>query len=100
MRPSRNISYAPELTSYSNRPRVLIVPKKEPHGLPQLVIEATAAKRGTSVKLFGPLMGTAEAPAITRDVGALGRRRERLLRRLIPSWRGDRVIARTDAVPR
>ena len=61
-------SYAPELTSYSNRPRVLIVPKKEPHGLPQLVIEATAAKRGTSVKLFGPLMGTAEAPAITRDV--------------------------------
>ena len=61
-------SYAPELNSYSNRPRVLIVPKAEPHGLPKLVIEASAAKRGSSVKLFGPLMASSEAPAISRDV--------------------------------
>ena len=61
-------SYAPELNSYSNRPRVLIVPKAEPHGLPKLVIEASAADRGSSVKLFGPLMASPEAAAITRDV--------------------------------
>jgi hypothetical protein len=61
-------SYAPELNSYSNRPRVLIVPKAEPHGLPKLVIEASAAKRGSSIKLFGPLMASSEAPAISRDV--------------------------------
>jgi hypothetical protein len=60
--------YAPELNSFSGKPRVLIVPKAEPHGLPRLVIEASAAKRGTSVKLFGPLMASAEAPAIARDV--------------------------------
>lgn len=63
-----NYSYAPELTSYSNRPRVLIVEKSDPGGLPRLVIEASAAERATSVKLFGPLMASAEAPAISRDV--------------------------------
>jgi hypothetical protein len=61
-------SYAPELTSYSNRPRVLIVPKEEPHGLPKLVVEASRAEGGTSVRVFGPLMGSAEGPAISRDV--------------------------------
>ena len=62
-------SYAPELTSYSNRPRVLVVPKADPGGLPKLVIEASKADAGTSVKLFGPMMASAEAPAISRDVG-------------------------------
>ena len=62
-------SYTPELTSYSNRPRVLVVGKANPTGLPKLVIEATQADRGSSVRLFGPLMATAEASAISRDVG-------------------------------
>ena len=62
-------SYAPELNSYADRPRVLIVPKADPAGLPKLVIEASAAERGSSVKLFGPLMASAEAPSISRDVG-------------------------------
>ena len=62
-------SYAPELTSYSNRPRVLIVEKADPTGLPRLVIEVVKAKRGSDIKLFGPLMGTAESEAIYRDVG-------------------------------
>lgn len=61
-------SYAPELNSYSNRPRVLVVEKSDPGGLPKLVIEASKAEDGTSVKLFGPLMASAEAPAISRDV--------------------------------
>lgn len=61
-------SYTPELTSYANRPRVLIVQKADPNGLPVLVIEALKEKRGADIKLFGPLMGTDEADAIYRDV--------------------------------
>jgi hypothetical protein len=61
-------SYAPELTSYSGRPRVLIVPADDPAGLPVLVMEASREDRETRVKLFGPLMASAEASAITRDV--------------------------------
>jgi hypothetical protein len=63
-----DLAYSPELTSYSNRPRVLIVAKAAPDGLPRLVIEASEAKRGASVKLFGPLLGTPAGPAIARDV--------------------------------
>ncbi len=59
-------SYAPEAGVSSTR--ILIVPKEEPHGLPQLVIEIRNAKRGTDVRLFGPLMQTDEADAIRRDV--------------------------------
>jgi hypothetical protein len=62
-------SYAPELNSFSDRPRVLIVDKSNPTGLPQLVIEVVKAKRGSDVKLFGPLMSSGEASAIYRDVG-------------------------------
>ena len=62
-------SYAPELNSFSDRPRVLIVPKSDPTGLPRLVVEASPSEGGSSVKLFGPLMASAEAPAISRDVG-------------------------------
>jgi hypothetical protein len=61
-------SYTPELTSYSGRPRVLIVSASDPTGLPKLVIEATKNDRGTSVKLFGPMLGGANAPGIMRDV--------------------------------
>ena len=63
-----NFSYAPELNSYAGRPRVLIVEKSDPGGLPKLVIEASAAKRGSSVKLFGPLLATGEGAALQRDV--------------------------------
>ena len=60
--------YVAELASQSNRPRILVVDEADPTGLPKLVIEASAAERGASVKLFGPLMATAEAGAIRRDV--------------------------------
>ncbi len=59
-------SYAPEPGASSTR--ILIVPAKEPHGLPALVIEVLKAKRGTDVRLFGPLMQTGEAEAIRDDV--------------------------------
>ena len=61
-------SYAPELSS-RNRPRVLIVDKADPGGLPQLVIEVSRAGRGSDIKLFGPLMDGERASRIRRDVG-------------------------------
>jgi hypothetical protein len=60
-------SYAPELSS-PKRPRVLIVQKSDPTGLPKLVIEVEGAKRGSDIRLFGPLMGSAESSEIYRDV--------------------------------
>jgi hypothetical protein len=59
-------SYAPEPGASSTR--ILIVPKEEPHGLPLLVVEVLKAKRGTDVRLFGPLMQSGEADAIRRDI--------------------------------
>jgi hypothetical protein len=59
-------SYAPE--SGASADRILIVPKQEPHGLPQLVVEVRKAKRGTDVRLFGPLMQTGEADSIRTDI--------------------------------
>ncbi|MGH6922625.1 MAG: hypothetical protein ACRED5_02545 [Propylenella sp.] len=59
--------YAPELSS-SERPRVLIVSKSDPTGLPQLVIEIVRAKRGSDVRLFGPVMEGSEAERIRGEV--------------------------------
>ena len=48
--------------------RILIVPKGKPHDLPALVVEVLKAKRGTDVRLFGPLMQTENANSIRTDV--------------------------------
>ena len=63
-----SLSFAPELDSYSGRPRVLIVPAENPGGLPRLVVEASRDGNATSVKLFGPLLASAEGGTIARDV--------------------------------
>jgi hypothetical protein len=63
----KDLSYAPELSS-PDRPRVLLVDASDPGGLPKLVIEAVKAKRGTDIRLFGPLMDTDNASRIRRDV--------------------------------
>jgi hypothetical protein len=60
-------SYAPELSS-SERPRVLVVNESDPAGLPQLVIEVVREKRGSDIRLFGPLMDGGEAERIRDDV--------------------------------
>ena len=59
-------SYAPEGGTQADR--ILIVPKEEPNGLPALIVEVRKAKRGTDVRLFGPLMQTGEADAIRTDI--------------------------------
>jgi len=61
-------AYAPELNSFSGKPRILIVPKADPAGLPQLVIEVSDGARATVVKLFGPLLATSRGTSIQRDV--------------------------------
>ncbi len=61
-------AYAPELNSFSGKPRILVGPKDNPAGLPQLVIEVSEGKRATVVKLFGPLLATTRGSAIQRDV--------------------------------
>ena len=61
--------YAPELNSFSGKPRVLVVAKSDPGGLPKLVVEAQKAESGTEVRLFGPLLATGAAPMIRQDVG-------------------------------
>lgn len=59
-------SYAPEAGMSSTR--ILIVPKDAPHGLPALIVEVIKAKRGTDVRLFGPLMQSGSAESIRRDI--------------------------------
>ena len=57
---------APELNSFSGRPRILVVHRNSPEGRPLLVVQA----EGNPSKLdaFGPLMNEPVAPRIARDV--------------------------------
>lgn len=57
---------APELNSYTGRPRILVVDKAHPAGRPSLVVQA----EGSPAKLeaFGPMMSGASAARITGDV--------------------------------
>jgi len=57
---------APELNSFSGRPRILAVPSKSPESRPVLVVQA----EGSPARLdaFGPLMDGASGDRIRRDV--------------------------------
>lgn len=60
-------AYTPEIDS--NRARLLVVPAGSPGGLPKLVIEASPAGTGSRIKLFGPLLASAEGGRIQADIG-------------------------------
>ncbi|MGL4405980.1 MAG: lipoprotein [Notoacmeibacter sp.] len=62
----RAYKLAPELTSQNGRPRILIVPAKNPNGLPLAVVEATGNPARMSA--FGPLMNEPLGKRITSDV--------------------------------
>lgn len=49
-------SIAPELSSFSGRPRFLLVPKGRPEARPLLVVEGAAGS--ADVATYGPLLGT------------------------------------------
>lgn len=57
---------APELNSFSGRPRILVVRRNSPESRPLLVVQA----EGNPAKLdaFGPLMGEAVSGRIATDV--------------------------------
>jgi hypothetical protein len=57
---------APELNSFSGRPRILVVHRNSPESRPLLVVQA----EGNPAKLdaFGPLMGEAVSGRIATDV--------------------------------
>jgi hypothetical protein len=64
---------AAEVNSYAGRPRFLLVPRKNPGGLPELVVQAE--KRGdsasgsyTGVETYGPLLSGPHGKRITGDV--------------------------------
>lgn len=57
---------APELNSFTGRPRILVVERSKPTGRPVLVVQA----EGNPSKLdaFGPMMDGASSVRITHDV--------------------------------
>lgn len=57
---------APELNSFTGRPRILVVERSQPTGRPLLVVQA----EGSPAKLdaFGPMMGGASSARITSDI--------------------------------
>ncbi|PYB75211.1 MULTISPECIES: hypothetical protein [Rhizobium] len=59
-------SLAPELSSFSGRPRILLVRKGSSDIRPLLVVQAEG--KPARLDAFGPLMGEALAPRIRTDV--------------------------------
>ncbi|GAB1581852.1 hypothetical protein [Phyllobacterium phragmitis] len=57
---------APELNSFSGRPRILVVPAKNPGDRPLLVVQAEG--HPTRVEAFGPLMHQSSGNRIASDV--------------------------------
>jgi hypothetical protein len=63
-----SFSMATELNSHAGRPRVLIVPKTNPAGLPKLVIQAERIVGISGVSTFGPLLDTSAGARIQDSV--------------------------------
>lgn len=57
---------APELNSYSGRPRILVVPGKNPAGRPLLVVQAEG--NPAKLEVFGPMLNDSHGGRINRDV--------------------------------
>jgi hypothetical protein len=59
-------SLAPELSSFSGKPRFLLVPKGRPEAKPLLVVEAQPGSRALST--YGPVMGMPLGARVNSDV--------------------------------
>jgi len=59
-------SLAPELSSFSGKPRFLLVPKGKPEAKPLLVVEAQPGTR--RIATYGPVMQTALAGRVDSDI--------------------------------
>jgi len=59
---------ATELNSPAGRPRILIVPKNNPRGLPTLVVQAERVAGISGVSTFGPLLDTKDGLRIQGSI--------------------------------
>jgi hypothetical protein len=59
-------SLAPELNSYTGRPRILVVQRSNPSGRPLLVVQAEG--NPARMEAFGPMMSGPTSARITGDV--------------------------------
>lgn len=64
-------SLAPELSSFSGRPRFLLVPRNRPEERPLLVVEGQAGSGAVST--YGPVLQTDLRERVERDIARWGR---------------------------
>ncbi len=65
---------ANEVNSFAGKPRFLIVPRKNPGGLPLLVVEAEKQKSGeTNIVTFGSLLQSPHGRRVLSDVNRWSR---------------------------
>lgn len=62
----RGYTLAPELNSYTGRPRILVVPAHNPASRPLLVVQAEGSP--ARVETFGPMMQLSHGGRIASDV--------------------------------
>jgi hypothetical protein len=61
---------ADERGSHSGRPRILVVPKNNPGGLPKLVVQAERTGGQTRVSAFGPLLTGAGGAKLSGQINS------------------------------
>ena len=69
----RPYKLAAEVNSYSGKPRILIVPRNNPGGLPKLVAQAERKSGQTVFTSFGPLLQTKDGPRLNANLRAWAR---------------------------
>ena len=69
----KGFTMAPEVNSHTGKPRILIVPKDNPGGLPKLVAQAETSQGRTNFTTFGPLLATPDGPRLDASLRAWAR---------------------------
>ncbi|MEO0545926.1 MAG: hypothetical protein AAF035_03165 [Pseudomonadota bacterium] len=64
----RRYRMADELNSYTGKPRLLIVPRNNPGGLPKLVAEAQRKGGRVQFSAYGPLIDGKDGPRFSSDL--------------------------------
>jgi len=59
---------ASEVNSYAGKPRLLLVPRNRPSGLPVLVVQAERKGGRNHVQTFGPLLASKDGPRLAAAV--------------------------------
>lgn len=64
----KKFKMATELDSFSGKPRILIVPRNRPTGLPTLVAQAERINGRNQFSTFGPLLSTQDGPRLNASL--------------------------------